>query len=333
MKEEMKKLKWGVLSTATIAVEQVIPAIKHTKRGELLAVASRSKEKAEQVAHQFGIPRFYGSYEELLGDREVQSVYIPLPNHLHVEWAIKALRAGKHVLVEKPVAMDADEAQQLLEESQKHPELMVMEAFMYKFHPQWAQVRKMVQEGTIGVLKMIQSSFSFFDDNPGSITNIKEYGGGSLMDVGCYPISISRFLFEAEPVRVISSLDIHPDFEVDVHASGVLEFEMGRTVFFSSIQLTEHQEVKLFGTEGKIEFEIPFNPPKDKSVRVILTKEDGRQEIIFEPCDQYSLQIDAFSKAVLENARVPASLDDAVKNMRVIEAIKESARRDTSIVL
>ncbi len=329
----MKKLQWGILSTATIAVEQMIPAIIHSERGELWAVASRSIEKAEDVARQFGIPRFYGSYDELLADPQVQAVYIPLPNHLHVEWAIKALRAGKHVLVEKPIAMDVEEAQRLLQESKKHPELKVMEAFMYKFHPQWAQVMKMVQEGAIGTLKMIKSSFSFFDDDPGSITNIKEYGGGSLMDVGCYPISISRFLFDAEPIRVISSLEIHPDFEVDVHASGVLEFEMGRTVFFSSIQLMEHQEVKLFGTEGIIEFEIPFNPPKDKSVSISLTKEDFKEEISFDPCNQYGLQTDAFSKAILENTEVPAPLEDAIKNMRVIEAIKESALRNKAIDL
>lgn len=327
----MEKIKWGVLSTATIAVEQVIPAIKLSEKGELFAVASRSMKKAEGVAHQFGIPNFYGDYDALLAEPQVQAVYIPLPNHLHVEWAIKALRAGKHVLVEKPVAMDAEEAQLLLEESRKHPELKIMEAFMYKFHPQWAYVKKMVKEGAIGSLKMIQSSFSFFDDHPDSITNSKEYGGGSLMDVGCYPISISRYLYEAEPFRVISSLEYHPAFEVDIHASGVMEFDQGRSVFYSSIQLMENQEAKLLGTEGMIEFEIPFNPPHDKSVSISLVKEDSRERISFDPCNQYGLQTDAFSRAILENTKVPYSLDDAVKNMRIIQLIRESDQNSAAL--
>jgi predicted dehydrogenase len=327
------KIQWGILGTATIAVEQVIPAIQHSKYGEVLALASRNLERARASANKFHIPKYYGDYGELLADKQVQAVYIPLPNHLHVEWAIKALKAGKHVLVEKPIALNVHEAQSLLDEAINHPKLKIMEAFMYKFHPQWIMTRKLVQEGAIGPLKIVQASFSFFDDDPNSIVNKKEFGGGSLMDVGCYPVSLSRFLFDAEPKRIVSSMEFHPEFEVDIHASGVLEFEKGRAIFFSSIRLSENQSVKLLGTEGCIEFDVPFNPHPRKPVKIWLTKENVREEIVFEPCNQYSLQADVFSKSILEQTVLPVSLEDAFNNMIAIQAIKESHRSDNAIYL
>lgn len=328
-----EKIQWGILGAATIAVEQVIPAIQQSELGKVVAIASRSLVKAKELAVAFQIPKYFGTYEALLADNHIQAVYIPLPNHLHVEWAIKALKAGKHVLVEKPVAMNAQEAQNLLDEAKKHPDLKIMEAFMYKFHPQWIKAKELVQEGAIGSLKIVQASFSFFEDDPDSIVNKKEFGGGSLMDVGCYPVSISRFLFSSEPKRVVSSLEYHAEFDVDIDASGVLEFEKGRTTFFSSIQLTENQSVKLFGTKGSIEFEIPFNPIHGKPAKIWLTREDAEEEIVFEPCNQYSLQADAFSKSILENTAPPVSLEDALNNMIAIQAIKESDRLDKVIYL
>lgn len=329
----MTKIKWGILGTATIAVEAVIPAMLRSDYCEVSAVTSREVKKAEDVARSFRIRKWYGNYDELLGDLEIQAVYIPLPNHLHVEWAIKALRAGKHVLVEKPLALNASEAEKLNNEAKKHPELKVMEAFMYKFHPQWIKARQMVREGAIGSLRIIQASFSFFDADPNSVVNKKDFGGGSLMDVGCYPVSISRFLFDAEPKQVLSTLEYHQEFEVDIHATVTLEFEEGHAIFFSSIQLFENQQVKLFGTEGSIEFEIPFNPPPNKHVKIWWMKENLKREIEFEPCNQYTLQTDIFSRAILENQDLPVSLEDAVKNMTVIDAIKESARLGRAISL
>lgn len=328
-----KKIRWGVLGAATIAVEQVIPAIQQSGYGEVLAIASRSPERAKELANKLLIPKYFGSYGELLADEDIQAVYIPLPNHLHVEWAIKALKAGKHVLVEKPVGMNAQEAKSLLDVATKHPDLRIMEAFMYKFHPQWIKAKQLVQEGAIGSLKIVQASFSFFEDDPNSIVNKKEFGGGSLMDVGCYPVSISRFLFDAEPKRVVSSLEYHQDFEVDSHASGVLEFEKGRAIFFSSIQLAENQAVKLFGTEGSIEFEIPFNPLPGRPAKIWLTQGGRREEILFEPCNQYTLQADVFSRAILNNTALPVTLEDALHNMIAIQAIKESDRLDKVIYL
>ena len=328
-----KKVQWGILGAATIAVEEVIPALLQSRHSELLAIASRNLKKAEEVASTFKVPKCYGSYEALLADQKIQAVYIPLPNHLHVHWAIKALQAGKHVLVEKPIALTAEQAIALQTVARNFPKLKVMEAFMYKFHPQWLSVKEMIQEGAIGKLKLIQASFSFFDDDAKSIVNNKEFGGGSLMDVGCYPVSIARFLFNTEPKRVTASLDYHPEYKVDIHASAILDFEEGRAIISSSIQLCEDQKVKLLGTEGSIDFDIPFNPEHDKPAKIWLIKENSRKEISMEVCNQYSLQVDLFSKAILTNSTVPVSLSDAVQNMVVIDAIKESSRLGKSIDL
>lgn len=317
-------IRWGILGTANIALESVIPAMLNSEFCSLTSIASRNLNKAKNIAEQFQIPNFYGSYQELLDDKDIEAVYIPLPNHLHVPWAIKALKAGKHVLIEKPIALSSIEALKLLEEAKNHPGLKIMEAFMYKFHPQWIKVKKMINSGEIGKLKTIQSSFSFFDDNPKSIVNNKEYGGGSLMDIGCYPISVSRFLFDEEPKSVSASIEYHPDFKVDILASVIMDFEHGTSTFFSSIQMIDHQMVKIFGEKGSIEFEIPFNPPADQPVRIWLVNQDVKKEIEFEVCDQYSLQLDMFSLAIVEGKKVPIGLEDAVDNMIVIEKIEES---------
>ena len=320
----MGRIKWGILGTATIAMEQVVPAMLKSEFCEVVGIASRGIAKAEKAAKQFQIPKFYGSYEDLLKDGEIEAVYIPLPNHLHVEWALKAMKAGKHVLVEKPRALSSQQAQYLKEEAEKYPDLKIMEAFMYKFHPQWIKAKELIDQGAIGTLKTIQSSFSFFDDDPNSIVNKKDFGGGSLMDIGCYPISISRFLFDAEPKSVMASITYDAKTEVDILASGILEFDQGSSTFFSAIQLFEGQQVRLFGTTGSIEFQIPFNPPADQVVNLSLVKEEDKEVISFDICDQYTLQVDAFSKAILNNTTVPFGIDDAVKNMIVIEKLRES---------
>ncbi|WP_149275338.1 Gfo/Idh/MocA family protein [Pareuzebyella sediminis] len=326
-----ERLCWGILGTATIAVDQVIPAMLDAAYCKIVAIASRSEARAKEVAQKFGIAKSYGDYSFLLEDPKVQAVYIPLPNHLHVEWAIKALRASKHVLVEKPIALHKNEALQLAEEIKAHPRLKVMEAFMYKFHPQWVKTKQMVDDGQIGHLKMVQASFSFFEDDSNSIVNNKSFGGGSLMDIGCYPVSVSRFLFGAEPKFVFSNLEYDPDSQVDIHASGTLEFEQGQAIFFSSIRLAEHQEVKLFGTQGSIELELPFNPHGDRMARIWWSKDAVRKEIAIPQSNQYTLQVDAFSKAILNKGGLPFSLDDAIANMAVIDALVESDRLGKAI--
>lgn len=319
-----KKIKWGILGSAHIATEHVIPAMLSCQYGEVYAIASRSTEKAQNIAEQFGIPEFYGSYEELLADKEVDAIYIPLPNHLHVQWAIKALEADKHVLVEKPVGLSSKEAERLLQETKKYPHLKVMEAFMYRHHPQWIKVKELVDQKAIGDIKTIQSSFSFFEDDPNSIVNSKEFGGGSLMDIGCYPISLSRLLFNSEPKSISSVIEYHPDFKVDVLASGILEFETGTSVFFSSTQLADNQQAQIFGTKGNIKFELPFNPTIDRPSKIWVTIGDDCQTIEFETCNQYTMQADLFALAIRNNTPVPTPLEDSVKNMIVIEKLEES---------
>jgi predicted dehydrogenase len=287
------------------------------------AIASRTIDAAVEVAERFRIPRAYGSYEELLGDREIDAVYIPLPNHLHVPWTILALEAGKHVLVEKPIALSSKEARKLVDEALKYPELKVMEAFMYRHHPQWLKAKELLDGGSIGTLKTIQSSFSFFEDDPDSIVNKKEYGGGSLMDIGCYSISLSRFLFNAEPKDVYAKIEVHPEFKTDTMATAILEFEQGTSAFFSSTLMPDMQQVEVFGSRGRIEFELPFNPIAGEAARIWLHRNDQKEEIKFDPCDQYTIQGDLFSLAILNDTPVPTPLQDAIDNMIVIEKLLE----------
>ncbi len=319
-----KKIKWGILSTASIAVEHVIPAMLKCTHCDIVAIASRSANKAKEAASKFNIPTSYDSYEQLLDDKNVEAVYIPLPNNMHVPWAIKALNAGKHVLLEKPVALTSSEAEILLAEAKKHPELKIMEAFMYRFHPQWVKVKELLAEGAIGKLKTIQTSFSFFENSPDSIVNNKEMGGGSLMDIGCYPISLSRYLFESEPKSVSAAIEYDPIFKTDILASGVMEFEDGSSTFFSATQIAEGQGVKIFGTDAFIEMEIPFNPPTDKKTRIIINRDEEKEIIEFDICDQYSIQADLFTLAIIEDKPVPTPLQDAIDNMKVIEGLIES---------
>ena len=328
-----KKINWGILSTAYIATEAVIPAMINSKYCNIKGIASRSYDKAKKVAKQFNIPKSFGSYQELLADKEIEAVYIPLPNHMHVPWAIKALEAGKHVLLEKPVALSSTEAQTLLDKSLKYPQLKIMEAFMYRFHPQWVKVKELISNGTIGNLKTIQSSFSFFEDDTNSIVNNKELGGGSLMDIGCYPISLSRYLFNSEPKSVSASIEYDPAFKTDILALGILEFEKGSSNFFSATQVAENQNVKIFGAKAFIEMEIPFNPPTDKKTRIIINRDEEKEVIEFDICDQYTIQADLFSTAIIENKQVPTPLQDAINNMKVIERLIESDKAGKRINL
>ncbi|MCA9732223.1 MAG: Gfo/Idh/MocA family oxidoreductase [Deferribacteres bacterium] len=327
------QVKWGILGTATIAMEQVIPAMQNSQFCEVVAIASRSYEKAKNTAEKFHIAKAYGTYEELIADEEIEAVYIPLPNHLHVPWAINALDAGKHVLVEKPIGLSSAEAEKLVAAAKKHPDLKIMEAFMYRFHPQWVRVKELVDSGAIGEIKAIQASFSFFDDDPTSIVNNKEYGGGCLMDIGCYPISISRFLFGGMPKSVSAKIEYHPEFGMDTMAACVLEFEQGMTTFFSSIRAKDDQTVQIWGTKGSIRFRRPFNPANDKKAKIHLVRKNKKEKIKFDKCDQYTLQADAFARAILEDTEVPTSLSDAVENMKVIEMIIESDRLGKRIVM
>jgi predicted dehydrogenase len=323
----MDKVRWGILSTADIGLKKVIPAMQQGQYCEIAAIASRNLETARAEAAKLGIPKAYGSYEELLADPEIEAVYNPMPNHLHVPWSIKALEAGKHVLCEKPVGLSAAEAQELVEAAKRHPHLKVMEAFMYRHHPQWRKAKQLVDEGKIGTLRTIQSFFSYYNADPNNIRNQAGIGGGGLMDIGCYNISLSRFIFGREPERVMGIVEYDPRFQTDRLASGILDFGDGTSTFTCSTQLANYQRVNIFGTQGRIEIEIPFNAPPDRPCRMWLQDESGGiEEILFDTCDQYTIQGDLFSQAILNDTPVPTPLEDAVANMKVIEAVTESAR-------
>lgn len=326
-----KTLRWGVLSTARIGIQKVIPALQASQHGRVVAIASRELDKARTAARQLEIPTAHGSYEALLADDEVDAVYIPLPNHLHVPWAIKALEAGKHVLCEKPIGMSVSEAQQLLDAAARHPHLKIMEAFMYRHHPQWQAARDLVRDGRIGKLRTVQAFFSYWNVDSENIRNIAAMGGGGLMDIGCYCISQARYVFDAEPRRVMGITELDDTFGTDRLASGVLDFGCGTATFTCSTQLTPFQRVNIFGTEGRIEIEIPVNVPPDHPARLWHQRGQDIQEIVLDACDQYTLQGDVFAQAVFNDQSVPTPLEDAVSNMRVIEALQASAREGTWI--
>lgn len=322
----MNKIQWGVLSTAKIGVEKVVPAMQRSEHCEIVAIASRSVDRAQKAADDLGIPRAYGGYDELLADADVEAVYNPLPNHMHVPWSVKALEAGKHVLCEKPIGLSAAEGRTLVDAGARHPELKLMEAFMYRHHPQWRRAQEIVRAGGVGELRTIQSFFSYYNDDPENIRNRPEYGGGGLMDIGCYNISLSRLIFDQEPDRVLGLVDYDPELKTDRLASGVLDFETGSSTFTCSMQLSPFQRVNIFGTEGRVEIEIPFNAPPNRPCRMHHQRGSEIEEIEIETCNQYTIQGDLFSEAIRNDAPVPTPIEDAVANMRIIEAVVESGR-------
>jgi len=323
-------IRWGVLGCAGIAAKAVIPAIQSSRLGRVAAIASRDAEKASAMATRFGIEKSYGSYEDLLSDPDIDAIYNPLPNHLHVPMTIKALEHGKPVLCEKPIALNAAQASELAE-AQKAANLPVAEAFMVRHHPQWKKARAMVAEGRLGDVRAIQTIFAYYLDDPKNVRNQADIGGGGLFDVGCYAINTARFLFDAEPLRAVALMENDPVFGTDRLTSGLLAFPEGRQLAFTcSTQLSLTQKVTVLGTRGRLEIPIPFNAPADQ--QTVLIFDDGRdlagggrQEIVIEPVDQYREQVDAFAEAVLSGTSLETGLDDAIANMKAIDALFRSA--------
>lgn len=325
----MKKVQWGVLSTAKIGWEKVMPAMRGCAHAEILGLASRDLGRGRKLADEFGIPRAYGSYAELLADPDIEAVYNPLPNHEHVPLTLAAARAGKHVLCEKPVALNANEAAQLREVADK---VHIMEAFMVRFHPQWLSVRERVRAGELGDLLAIQSYFSYFNRDPKNVRNQADIGGGALYDIGCYPIVTARFLFGCEPLRAIALVDRDPDFGTDRLVSGLLDFGQGRRLDFTvSTQCVPYQRVQVCGSNKRIEVQIPFNAPLGGPTDV-LTDDGSRLGLgsttteTIPACNMYTLEVDAFSQAVRGAIPLPYGVEDAIANMRVIDALFESEK-------
>jgi predicted dehydrogenase len=312
-----QKIRWGVLGNAKIGREKVIPAMQKGTLSVVTAMASRDVEKAKPVCDALGIETLHSSYEALLADPNVDAIYNPLPNDLHVPWTIKAAEAGKHVLCEKPIGLTSVEAAELIAVRDRTG-VKMGEAFMARTHPQWLRAKEIVDLGLIGDLRLMTCVFSYFNRDGNNIRNKVSAGGGALMDIGCYPVTLSRMIFGGEPLRVVSSVERDPEFGTDRLTSAILEYKQGQCVFSCSTQLNPYQRVIIFGTKGRVEIEIPFNALPDRPMRIIV-EPGGVEELPV--CDQYTIQGDLFSKAILENGPVPVSIEDALGNMKAIEAV------------
>ncbi len=332
-----KKVRWGVLSTAAIGVKKVIPAMQLGQYSVVTAIASRDPGRAKAAAQRLGIEKAYGSYEELLADPEIDAIYNPLPNQLHIPWTAKAAEAGKHVLCEKPLSMTMAEAESLLP-VQARTGVKIGEAFMIRSFTQWLRTEELLRSGRIGELRAVMAWFSYFNVDPKNIRNQVESGGGALYDIGCYCIQAARTGFAAEPKRVVGLIERDPKLGTDRLTSALLEFERGHAIFTVSTQTVPYQRVHFVGTKGRIEIEIPFNAPPDRPTRLWVDENgdlagSGIRTEEFPTADQYTMQGDAFSKAILEGGKVPVPLEQGIANMRVIEAIFRSAKAGGWVVI
>ncbi|AHM59047.1 oxidoreductase domain-containing protein [Flammeovirgaceae bacterium 311] len=323
------KLNWGVLGVAKIAREKVIPAMAGSELYQVKGIASRKLEKAQEAAKKLDIPKAYGSYEELIEDPDIHIIYNPLPNHLHYEYTLKCIEAGKHVLCEKPLALQAEDVKKLIEARNKHG-VKVGEAFMVRTHPQWLKTRELVQSGALGNIKLIQGSFSYFNTNPDNIRNIADYGGGAVWDIGCYPVHTARFVLGEEPLRLVAHMEKDPEMGTDIFTGVMMQFRSCTVQFGVSTQLSPYQRMHFLGDKQELEVQIPFNAPNDRSCVITLNNgdvfQDKLENLVFEQSDQYSIQAEAFSRAVLENTEVPVPLEDSLANTKVLEAIFLSAK-------
>jgi len=325
----MHKVRWGILSTADIGMAKVTPGIQKSAHSEVVAIASRDLAKAEAAARQLGIAKAYGSYEELFADPDIDAIYNPLPNHLHVPMTVAAAKAGKHVLCEKPIALNAADAEALRE---CPADRIVLEAFMIRFHPQWLRAREIVRSGELGEVRAINAVFSYYNVDPANVRNKPEIGGGGILDIGCYPVTAARFLFEGEPNRVVSLVENDPDFGTDRLASVLADFGAGRQLnFVCSTQLVGHQSIEVLGTKAKLSIAIPFNAPADQMTAItidtgaVLDGSLSRREIL-PASDQYTEQAEAFALAVLGEKPLPWGIEDAIASMKVLDAIARSGK-------
>ena len=324
-----RKIRWGVLGAANIAINKVIPSMQAGKTSEISAIASRELARARRHAKTLGIEKYYGSYNDLISDPEIDAVYIPLPNHLHIEWTKKSAEAGKHVLCEKPIALDAAEVREMIA-VRNSAKVKIQEAFMVHVHPMWTEVKRQISSGRIGDLKTILGFFSYSILDRSNIRNILEMGGGGLLDIGCYPIHISRWMFDSEPERVMSSITTDPETGIDKLTSVIMEYPNGTATFTSATQIVPFQTMQFFGTSGRLEVQIPFNIPTDAPTRILIDDGsglfgEGIESMEFEAADQFTIQGELFSEAIRGDHEQPISLEDSFHNMAVIDAVFRSA--------
>ena len=333
----MTRIRWGVLGAARIATRKVIPSMQRAPSCEIVAIASRDLARARQAAGALGIAKAYGSYEELLQDSAIDAIYNPLPNHLHVPWTIRAAAAGKHVLVEKPVALTAAEAEQLIAVRDRTGR-RIQEAFMVRTHPQWLEAQRLVRSGRLGEIRAITGCFSYYNDDAANIRNVLDWGGGGLMDIGCYLVNTARMLLDREPRRVIAACERDPHTGVDRLTSLMLDFGAVHALGTCGTQLVPYQRVQVMGTRARLDIEIPFNAPPDEAVRLLVDdgsdlRGEGTDVIDIAPSNQYTIQGERFSRAILEDAPSPYPLEDSVANMRVIDALFASARDGSFVTI
>ncbi len=321
----MSIIKFGVLGVSNHLLKRIITPLKSTKNCTIHGIASRDSEKGEKFAKDFSIEKYYKCYEDLINDPDIDAVYIPLPNHLHAQWIVKAANSGKNILCEKPIALTASEAQLCFKQANEK-NVLLMEAFMYQFHPQWLHVKNIIKTNQIGKIQHINTTFSYNNPDPDNIRNIKEFGGGALMDIGCYAISVPRFLLEKEPVKVVSLFRQHKTFKTDVLTSAILDFEDTIVNFTVSTLCEANQSVEIHGTAGVIKVHIPFNTYVDTKSKITISTPQGIREIVFDVCDQYGLMFDFFSEAIINKRKSPISEDQSIGNMRAIDALFKSAK-------
>jgi predicted dehydrogenase len=323
----MEKLKIGILGTSNHYLKRIVLPLKDTQYCESYAIGSRNIDKAADIAREFDIPLWYGSYDAVLEDDNVDMIYIPLPNHLHKEWVKKSIKAGKPVLCEKPIGMNGNDAKEMINMAQDAG-VPLMEGFMYMFHPMWQHARDIVRTNQIGDIQYIHTSFSYNNSSPTNIRNIPEYGGGALMDIGCYAISVPRFIFGREPVRVLALQTGHPEFGTDMHTSAIIDFDGPRATFTVSTTSQAFQKVDIVGTSGSITVHIPFNTYVDVPAKITVVDGIGTREVEFPVSNAYGLMFDAFAKAVIDGSSIPVPGIDAINNMIVVDAVRKSAETD-----
>ncbi|MGQ1889561.1 Gfo/Idh/MocA family protein [Thermophagus sp. OGC60D27] len=328
----MKKLRIGILGTSNHFLKRIVLPLMETQFCEAYAIGSRNIEKSAAMAKEFGIPLWYGSYEAVLSDPEVDMVYIPLPNHLHREWVEKSIEAGKPVLCEKPLGMNADEAEAMIQKAQDAG-VPIMEGFMYRFHPMWERVWNIVRTNQIGAIQYVHTSFSYNNPSASNIRNKPECGGGALMDIGCYAISVARFIFGREPQRLMALQTAHPDFGTDMHSSAIMDFGGPRATFTVSTTSQPFQKVDIVGTAGSITVHIPFNTFVDVPAKFTVVDGVGSREVEFPASNAYGIMFDAFAKAVMEGSSLPLPAIDAINNMKVIDAVRHSAEKGEWVIL
>lgn len=324
----MNKIRIGVLGVSNHLIKRIILPLSSLNNGYIYGIASRDVNKAKLLSEQFGIEKYYNSYEQLIEDNNIDAVYIPLPNHLHLEWIKKAANKGKHILCEKPITLNEKEAHEALEIANQN-NVLLQEAFMYKYHPQWIHSINIVKTNQIGQIKYIHTSFAYNNPNPENIRNIKDFGGGAIMDIGCYAISLSRFMLQKEPSQVLSLIQNHDNFNTDTLTTCILDFNGTHSVFTVSTLTEPNQSVNIVATGGTIKIHVPFNSYVDTKSVITISTPQGSRDIEFEACDQYGLMFEDFCDRILNKKIDNTGFQDAINNMSIIDAVFNSGKMNT----